>query len=278
MALLTPWESETRLLALFVASGLLRDGHAQSVLLVSPPGQGKTAMIQRFRALPSARSITDLTSNGVRRVMSRDDNRVIRHLLMPEFARLYSRDQRVSAQAVNLLCNLMTGDAGEELIGTSEYNFDGRQIGVIGAMTTDSYRALESAMKDTGLLSRFTVLHVNRSEEERHRVIRAIARQDAMDLSLVRWPELYQPPRDVVCSSAMGTVLMDWLESTSIALDERFMARLMVLVRAAALLNGRNRVTTYDVHTLMSFTPYFESRTNVRLDWPVVIGGTDHGA
>lgn len=268
MAVLTQWESETRLVGLFVATGLLRGSQAQSLLLISPPGQGKTAMIERFSDVPSVSKITDLTSNGIRTVLKRDAAGAIRHFLMPEFARLYSRDQRVATQSVNLLCNLMTGDAGVEMIGQAEFDFTGRQLGVIAAMTTDSFSQLRPVMVETGLLSRFHVIPADRTNEERQRVIRNIAFSAFADLSPIRWPELRQTAHEVSCSSRMGGMLMDWIDSTSVAADERFMSRLMVLVRACALLNRRTHVTPDDVHTLATFTPYFEQRKHVQLTWP----------
>lgn len=269
MALLTPWESETRLIGVYLATGLLAHEHAQSVLLVSPPGHGKTAMLSRFAELPSAKLVSDLTSNGVRMILQRDETRTLRHFLLPEFERLFSRDRFVSSQTINLLSNLMTGDAGVEVIGRDEYDFSGRQLGLLAAMTNDTFRTRQAVMAETGLLSRFHVLHVGRSKEERDRVIANILRQDRRDLSKIRWPELLAPPRSVTFPASLGEAVHHWLDSTKIPYDERFTGRILVLLRAVALLNRRGVVTEHDVRTLMAFTPFLESRSDIRLTWPV---------
>lgn len=266
--LLTPWESETRLVGMYIATGLLKGEQAQSVLLIAPPGQGKTAMINRFSPLPTTRRISDLTSNGIRGVMRKDSNGNLRHLLMPEFERLFSRDRSVSSQAANLLCNLMTGDAGEELIGREEYDFSERQVAIIGAMTTDVFRQRREMLKETGMLSRFHLLPIERDEEEKKRVIAAIANQNYDDLSPVNWPELKQP-REVACDPGYGEPILTWLDSTNLKYDERFVARVIILLKACALLNNRSAVTDHDLRTLMTFTPFFEQKKDVRIVWPV---------
>lgn len=266
MPRLTPWESETRLIGLYIGTGLLKDEDAQSVLLVGPPGQGKTKMIMRFNGLPTVKMFSDLTSDGIRRAVS--DNPRIKHFLMPEFGRLFSRDRSVSSQTANLLCNLMTGDAGTEHIGHKTYDFSGRQIGVIGAMTTDVFRERESDLAMTGLLSRFTVIRVDRGDEERRRVIANMVSANLEDLSPVRWPQLKEP-RSVSYSKHLGSEITAWLDAYErMPSDERFVARLLVLLKSCALLNGHDRATSFDLDVLMRFTPYFAGDRDVRLEWP----------
>lgn len=268
MRRLTPWESEARLIGLYMATGLLLGDHAQSVLLVGPPGQGKTAMIRRFRLLPTARLFSDLTSDGVRRAIT--DNTKVRHMLMPEFERLFSRDRAVSSQTANLLCNLMTGDAGEEGIGQKTYNFEGRQVGVIGAMTADMYRARTEQLKETGLLSRFTVLGIDRSQAERARIVTNILNHRMDDLTPIQWPQLLTP-RTVTDTAHISRHISQWLKrDTAMPADERFVSRLLVLLKACALLAGRDVVTPFDLEVLQRFTPYFVGKKDVVLDWPTL--------
>lgn len=266
--LLTPWESETRLIGMYLATGLLSKEQAQSVLIVSPPGQGKTAMLHRFKELPTVKLMSDLTSNGVRRMIEADQGHHVRNLVLPEFSRVFARDYAVSSQTANLLCNLMTGDAGEERIGSDTFNFGGKQIGVMGAMTSQVYHQMRKTLSDTGLLSRFTVLHVERSAEERDRVMQNILKQDLTDLSLVRWSHFYRPRRDVACPMSLSVSMGTELDRAGVPLDERTVARMVVLLKACALLNGHDTVTPFDLQTFLLFVPYFLRETDVRIDWP----------
>ena len=73
MPMLTQWESEKRLTGMLIATGLLKGEQAQSLLLIGPPGQGKTSMIRCFEQLPNVRLVSDLTSFGVRNILRRDE-------------------------------------------------------------------------------------------------------------------------------------------------------------------------------------------------------------
>lgn len=266
MPRLTPWESEARLIGLYMATGLLIGEQAQSILLVGPPGQGKTAMIRRFSQLPTAKMFSDLTSDGVRRAIT--EHVKVRHMLMPEFERLFSRDRNVSSQTANLLCNLMTGDAGVESVGFKTYDFTGRQVGVIGAMTSEIYRLRTEQLKETGLLSRFTVVSIDRSDDERQRIIENILAENHGDLSFIMWPQLLESRR-VTDPHRISRKMGPWIkQNTKLSTDERFVSRLIVLLKACALLSGRDAVAEFDLDTLIRFTPFFTGARNIRLDWP----------
>jgi hypothetical protein len=266
---LTPWASNVRLVSLYAATGLLRDTHAQSVLLVGPYGQGKTALLDRFRLLPTAKRLSDLTQMGIRTVLSRDTDRRIRHFSISEFDRLFARDRGVVATTLGLLTNLMTGDVGMELIGPQEFDFSGRQIGVLAAMTTDQFRKHREYMDGIGLLSRFQVLYVDRSDAERDRVRRNIVFQNAADLTPIEWPELFKERRVTYNARRFAPWFHRWLSShRTLPHDERFTARLLILVRACALLNRHDRVTWRDFDYLREFMPYFAGERFVTLEWP----------
>lgn len=267
--LLTPWESESRLMGMFIATGCLEGRQALGVLLVGPWGQGKTEMIRRFSGLPTTRMVSDITSDGIRRVLNEDKAGTVRHFLMPEFDRVFSRDKSVSAQAVGLLCNLMTGDAGLEYIGRNVHDFTGRQVSIVGAMTTDVYRRRQEEIEDSGLASRFQIVSVDRDELERNRVIENILYQRNDDLTPIRWPQLAEMRRVLYDDAKLSRQVHSWLMATKgMPSNERFAARIPTLLRAIALLDGRSRVLPEDFATFRLFAPYFKGEHNVRIDWP----------
>lgn len=265
---LNPWDSEAELIRMILATGLLKgdDTLPQSLLLVSPWGQGKSAMITRFRAIGSTSLLSDITSMGMRRLIDKDSRQVVRHWLLPEFERLFTRDMKVASQAIALLSNLMTGDAGLELIGNMEHDFTGKQIGIIGAMTTDVFKRREDEMRQTGLLSRFTVIRVDRSEDERRRVLENMYRGDKHDLRLIEpWR---QEAREVVyCGSPeLAGALAEWVRTYPAHLEhERSVARYITFMRAIAWLCGDSTVTLRHFHILRRFTPFFLGANDVRL-------------
>ena len=268
MTLLTAWESNTRLVGLYVATGCITNEQAQSILLVGPYGQGKSEMIRRFGSIPSVRMMTDMTQFGIRAICDEDGDSRVRHIAITEMDRLFSRDKATRGAALGLLTNLMTGDVGEEYIGMHKFDFRRRQFGVIAAMTTGQYHQNRTEMAQSGMLSRFQVMFIDRTEEERLRVRTNILRRVKSDLSAINWKQLFHRG-EVLYDSALAEEMHEWLENTpGIPSDERFTSRFIVLLKACAWLSGNTLAARYDFGTLKLFAPYFAGHHFVQLDWP----------
>lgn len=268
MTLLTAWESNTRLVGLYVATGCIINEQAQSVLLVGPWGQGKSEMIRRFASIPSIRMMTDMTQFGIRAICDEDGDSRVRHIAITEMDRLFSRDRATRGSALGLLTNLMTGDVGEEYIGIHKFDFRHRQFGVIAAMTTGQFQENRNEMARSGMLSRFQVIFIDRTEDERLRVRTNILRRDNTDLSPIKWKQLFHRA-EVLYDSSLAEEMHEWLENTpGMPADERFTSRFIVLLKAAAWLNGRTLATHKDFETLKLFAPYFAGHRFVQMDWP----------
>lgn len=268
MTVLTAWDSVTRLIALYAATGCLENEQAQSVLLISPPGQGKSEMIRRFVHLPSVQLITDMTQFGIRHTLEQDETRQLRHVAITEMDRIFGRDRATRSTTLSLLTNLMTGDVGKERVGNKEYDFTGRQLGVIAAMTSDQYRYNAGEMASSGMLSRFQVILTEREEEERRRVVSNMIHGRKLDLTPIDWSAL-RKRATVTYSPAIAQEVNDFLEAhPNFPQGERFVGRFLVLLRATAWLNGRTAVTSYDLDVLKLFSPYFTDKRFVRIEWP----------
>lgn len=268
MTVLTAWDSTTRLIALYAATGCLENEQAQSVLLISPPGQGKSEMIRRFVHLPSVQLLTDMTQFGIRHTLEADQNRQLRHVAITEMDRIFGRDSATRSTTLSLLTNLMTGDVGKEMIGNKEYDLTGRQIGVIAAMTTDQYRFHKGEMTSSGMLSRFQVIATERTDEERRRVVTNMIYGRKLDLTQINWAALYK--RAVVTiDHPISVRVHEFIEAhPNFPQGERFVGRFLILLKATAWLNGRTQVTDYDLDVLKLFSPYFTDKRFVQLEWP----------
>jgi len=249
-------------LSLYVATGLVQNASAESLLLVGDPGTGKSEQLRRFSEEPSGVIVGDITVDGLREAMS-DDTRPypLRHIIMPEFGRIFGhRDDTVRA-VTGLLTSLMTRDAGKELagpMGKRRLDFTGMQVGVLAAMPTDVFNLHYKELLSTGFLSRFTILGVKRSAEERNRVMTNIFRGIRTDLRPFR---CHLPLRPVVVRGGekFGTQLQDWVESWNPNARERLAGHIVSLLPAVALLSGRHQVLAQDVEVLKLFQHYFES-------------------
>jgi hypothetical protein len=226
-------------------------------------------LLDRFLHLPSVKKLSDVTQMGIRTVLTRDKDARIRHFTISEFDRLFARDRGVVATTLGLLTNLMTGDVGAELIGTQEFDFTGRQLGLLAAMTTDQFRKNREYMDQMGLLSRFQVIRIDRTDAERDRVRRNIMFGEKYDLTPIEWPELFRERRVTYAARRFSPWFHRWLKHhRTLPTDERFAARLLILVRACALLNGRDHVTWRDFDYLREFLPYFSGERFVMMEWP----------
>lgn len=259
---LTPWETESVFLALYVATGLVEGADAESLLIVGPPGVGKSRLLMRFGDYSSILMVSDLTVSGLRDVAKSQRN--VRHLILPEFQRVFAHPKPTVASVCGLLTNLMTGDAGRELVGpdaAQRSDLSDRQIGLLAAMTTDVFRENAKDMTATGFMSRFTVIGMDRDEQERKRVMHNIFRRKLDDLRPFETP-LPRNPIRIEGAEDLAAEVESWVSDWHNAPTERLSGHIMSLLSATALLRGRGqrtRVERTDLLFLQQFTPYFQS-------------------
>lgn len=260
---LTEWDSDSVFISLYVATGLVAGADAQSVLLVGPPGTGKSELLRRFRDERSCLVVGDMTIEPLRDLVA-DDQRAtpLRHIVMPEFGRIFSHRDHTVGMVTSLLTSLMTRDAGREMSGSQKegrrLDFTDKQMGVLAAMPTEIFQLRFRELMATGFLSRFTVLGVKRSSHERQRVLRNIFNRNKADLASFRC-NLPQKPVAVTGLERHGPALMRWVFSWNPNAGERFAAHIVSLLPAVTLLRGRTVVSDDDVEVLKLFQPYFNS-------------------
>lgn len=259
---LTPWDSASLFLSVYPATGLVAGKQAQSLLLVGDPSSGKSELLRRFRHLPSVLVAGDVTVDPLRDLMTRERPIPLRHLIMPEFGRLFSHNDHTVAMATNLLTALMTGDAGEELVGPEgkghRLDLSEKQIGIMAAMPTDTFKHRHKALISTGFLSRFVVLGIRRSRDERERILKNIVNRRMEDLRPFRCV-LPQEPVEVRRAEKYGNRLLHWVREWAPNPSERFVAHVMTLLPAISLLRGRTVVQEEDFALLKMFQPYLNS-------------------
>lgn len=259
---MTQWDSDSLFVSLYVATGLVANADAQSLLLVGEPGEGKSELLRRFRQQQTIVLTSDVTIDGLRELMdggSRTQH--LRHILMPEFGRIFAHRPDTMFAVCGLLTSLMTRDAGMEMVGprkTTRSDLTGRQLGVLGAMPTDTFRFHAKTMASTGFLSRFTVLGLRRSVEERRRVMENIYHGDRRDLLPFRL-DLPSAPVEVTGANVYGPMVGEWLNEWYPHAGERLAMHLLDLLKAVALVRGRTEICADDVEVLKLFQSYFAS-------------------
>lgn len=260
---LTPWASASLFLSLYPATGMVKGISAQSLLLVGEPGSGKSELLRRFSRLPSTVVAGDITVDPLRELAASDTRPVpLRHIIMPEFGRLFSHRDSTVAAVTNLLTSLMTADAGQELVGPRggghRLDLTGKQIGVLAAMPTDVFKLRFNDLVATGFLSRFIILGIRRSKEEKDRVLRNIANRSFIDLAPFACP-LPTAQAEVSGGERYGDRILKWVRSWNPNPSERLVQHVVSLLPAVTLLRGRHTVSEEDFAVLKMFQPYLTS-------------------
>lgn len=259
---MTEWDANSHFLALFAATALLKGEQPQSLLLIGRPSEGKSALVDRFRNWPGHIKVSDLTADGLRRVLASEPN--TRMILLDEMQRLFSHTFDTVQNVTGLLISLMSGNASRELVGPSgkgqHVDLSGRSIGVIAAMPTDVLSARLRDIEGTGLFSRFMFLSIIRSEMEKTRVRHNIYHRVKSDLDPYPVPE--KMPRNVVevrTTPEADKELEKWGGDVFSTHDDRKHRMLTVLLRSCALLSGRRRAGIQDVRMLRRFEAHLRS-------------------
>lgn len=258
----TEWDANSHFLALFAATALLKDEQPQSLLLTGRPGEGKSALVGRFKLWPGHMHVSDFTSDGIKRVLQSEPR--LRMFILDELQRIFAHTFETVQNVTGVLISLMSGNASIELSGPRGkglyMDLTDRRVGVLAAIPTDVLNARMGDMEATGLLSRFAFLSIVRSDGERARVRRAIYRRDATDLAPYPLPaRMPREPVSIGISDEATSELEAWGLDVFEKADDRKHHMLTVLVRAVALLAGRKRAGVQDVWMLRRFEHHLRS-------------------
>ncbi len=148
-------ESLVDFLSLALWSGSVYGERPVSVILVAPPGAGKTSLLEKFQG-QTAVFVSDLTSRELSVLMK--DNPAATHILLGDMLSLFGHKSSV----VRLTCRMLSGLTGETL-KTDSFSggkIDNRQLGLITAIPPEDFakRSIESQLHAGGFATRFLTL------------------------------------------------------------------------------------------------------------------------
>lgn len=269
---LTEWESLSHMLALFAGTALVDGAQPQSLLLVGPPGQGKSTIVKRFKHWPYAHGASAISVDGLRDLLSQDA--AMRLLVLDEFQRLFSMTRDAVQNVCGLLLSLLSGDATNELVGPKgkghRMNLNNRQLACMSSIPADVLITRLQDIQGTGLLSRFCLQSVIRSEQEAARVRKNILWAKVKnvdpfvlaDLRPYPFPaQSFKTQQKVTLTKEAARELEAWAPDTFPKADDRKIVMCVTLAQSVAVLNGRTIVGRKDITELRTFTPYLTSLT-----------------
>lgn len=252
------WDRVTELVRMFIATGWLDNARAQSMMLISEPGSGKTEMLDRFALNGSLQYASDLTVRGLYNVLKRAKSGAITHLVATEFQKFFMRKAATADNTLGTLCQALEEGIFEVLVGDKPVNFGGAQIGFIGAITHDTMSEKAKVLRETGFISRVAVFDWEMSSEELFHVMGAIGRDDRSDLEPIK---LKGPQQKIhvefpePLSRQFQTYVHEHMRDHTVL---RVFKRFRALAMGCAVLDDRDVVHARDVEKVVAFNIYWK--------------------
>lgn len=259
------WDRITDVVKLVATTGLVMDVVARdriepvSFLLYGDPGTGKTALLKRFAARnPTLVFRDDLTWMGVIDLLQEAKHHAVSHVIFPEFQKIMQRKGDTWENTVGVLGQAIEDGVTDSQVGPRRIRLEGTRIGMIAAMTGDSFEGCREYFQSKGLLSRMIPVKWTSTRADAKRVYRRIRRGNKRDLTNVRIPEVRSPPVRVTIGESLGEQLERYVHQ-DLGMDfrdKRPVFQFRALLCAAALLRGGTRVRCASQDDLLSLREY----------------------
>lgn len=259
------WELTAELLRLCVVSTRVVNAAAPlSLLLVGPPGDGKTAMLQRLEWCGFVRTLSDTTYLGLTRYLETVKEGRSSCLVIPDFATVVGRKSDVSRQCVATLAMMAAEGVGLVSVGKLDRDFGGAKSSVLTAITDREFVAHQGVINQNAFLSRTFVCDFRLELSE----LVALMNPKSGGLAPLRFGSVVKqgmPRRTVELPARYRSIAHDWwVELKDVRPDMWFAFRtahqLKTLLLSAAYLAGRRRVTAADVATVERIMPVLHAQ------------------
>jgi hypothetical protein len=248
-------ESLVDFLSLTMWSGSVAGERPVSVILVAPPGAGKTSLLEKFQG-ETAIFVSDLTARELSTILK--DAPKATHILLGDMLSLFGHKSSV----VRLTCRMLSGLTGESLKTDS---FTGgasnRQLGLITAIPPDDLakRSVQSQLTAGGFASRFVVLRYSYAPNT-VRKIHDYIRADRYTKERIQ-PFVIDPePVPIAINSTISRSIQDLAMALKQqdSLGTRIHLQLRTLVKAHARRRRAEIVEKQDFSALESHSAFFK--------------------
>lgn len=252
------WDRATELVKMFAMTGWIANARAQSMLLISEPGSGKSELLDRFVVNTWLQFASDLTVQGLYPVLKMMHQGAQTHIVATEFQKFFLRKSSTAENTLGTLCQMMEEGVGHVMVGGKPVDFHNAQGGLIGAITHDTVQKWRAPLREFGFWSRCAAFEWEMPVDELRGVMRSISLGDKNDLSLVK---IIVPQKRMhvdfpipLSRQFEDFVIERMLKHTVLRVFQRFRA----LAMACALLDQRDVVHARDVEKVVQFDPYWQ--------------------
>ncbi len=156
-------------------SAAIRNTIPISVILIAPPGAGKSKTLLQYTG-PNLHRSDDMTSAGLYDLLSTDRDNKLSHILLGDFNPVLSHKGSVTNLTVASMLSVMSDGVMEIKDGRRDGKISHRPIGFITAVTNPMYIKHMKHWQDIGLMRRFLPLFYNYSTDTKREAQKAISK------------------------------------------------------------------------------------------------------
>jgi hypothetical protein len=250
------------LVGLFTVTGQITNEQPESLLIVGPSGSGKSAIVGRYHfptgdpRNPHILHVTNISAWGLQETLKNDVPRGITHLVIPEMQTLMLRKNGVWQGLHGLLLPAMEEGVGVIRNGPLPLDLGGARVGLIAAITYDSYLRNRADLVSTGFLSRVLVVYWMRSIEDVFRSQMRLSAGDTEELDKIHVD--IRGRKNVGITGAADRAIIDFTHSTDPANAYRTQRRFRAIAKAIAYNNGESIASEIHVEALRTFAPLWQ--------------------
>lgn len=184
------WQHLTWLVGVVSGTGRLYPHKPQSLLVIGPPGCGKTALLNRYAVDPTETAgrnshltfATTATSYGMLHILRERVPRGVTHFVAPELQSLMRRKGALWDAWLGIMLPAMEEGIMDIHDASKRWRFHGERLGLIAACADDAFDNSRAELAGTGFLSRVLLVHFNRSTADVVAARRALTAGDTTEL------------------------------------------------------------------------------------------------
>lgn len=265
---LARWQLTAELLRLVVLSSRLAVPAPLNLLLVGPPGDGKTEMLRRLGNIhncPHAMVLSDTTYLGLIRFLEAVRDTQKSCLVIPDLATVVGRKSDVARQCIATMAMMAGEGVGVVSVGKIDRDFRGAQASVVAAITDQEYARHREIINQNAFLSRVFVCDFTLELPEVEALMhpRSGARTPLSFGSALR--TLSKDKTVVLVPSRFGAIAKEWWKELKLVRPDMWFAfrsahQMRTLLQASAYLRGRRRVVLQDVKAVRRVLPVLHSQ------------------
>jgi hypothetical protein len=259
------WDQMTDLIEITLATAFIENCRQASLVLFGTPGMGKTELLERWRLNRWISYHSDMTVRQLYPMLRQAERGQITHLVFTEFQKLFQRKGFIAENCVGTMAQAIEEGVQTVSVGPQELHFENARLGILGAMTGNTYKRQYRLLSEMGFLDRVAFVPFDLSEEEIDDIMHRINAGDRSDLT----PKILERPAQPVAISfpeRMGEALSDAMKehrTRSAVPVLRTFQRLRSLTMAATMLRGASSVGLEDIERVMSFHAYLLPKPKV---------------